>query len=31
MNEVFVDTKRMPVVKKLVKPRDKQGEFESRR
>lgn len=31
MNEVFVDTKRMPVVKKLVKPREKQGEFESRR
>eukprot|EP00105_Crassostrea_gigas_P005452 XP_011419068.1 PREDICTED: oxysterol-binding protein-related protein 9-like isoform X1 [Crassostrea gigas] len=31
MNEVFVDTKKMPVVKKLVKPREKQAEFESRR
>ena len=29
--EVFVDTKNMPVMKKLVKPLDQQGQFESRR
>ena len=31
MNEMFVDTKNMAIVKKMVKPRDIQGEFESRR
>ncbi|XP_076104101.1 oxysterol-binding protein-related protein 9-like isoform X2 [Mytilus galloprovincialis] len=31
MNEVFVDTKKMPIMKKLVKPTDQQTEFESRR
>ena len=31
MNEMFVDTKNMAIVKKMVKPRDQQGEFESRR
>ena len=31
MNEMFVDTKNMAIVKKMVKPRDTQGEFESRR
>jgi len=28
---VFVDTKNVPVVKKLVKPLDEQGDFESRK
>ena len=31
LNEVFVDTKNTPIVKKRVQPIDKQGEFESRR
>ncbi|KAK7100042.1 oxysterol-binding protein-related protein 9-like isoform X2 [Littorina saxatilis] len=31
MNETFVDTKRLPVHKKLVRPLDQQEEFESRR
>ncbi|KAL4236704.1 Oxysterol-binding protein-related protein 9 [Mactra antiquata] len=31
MNEAFVDTKRLPIITKQVKPRDTQGEFESRR
>lgn len=31
MNEVFVDTKTMPIIKKKVKPTDQQGPFESRR
>jgi hypothetical protein len=30
-SEVFLDTKNTPVMKKLVKPLDEQGEFESRR
>ena len=28
---MFVDTKSMPIVKKLVKPTDQQDEYESRR
>ncbi len=31
MNEVFFDTKNTPIVKKMVKPRTQQGEYESRR
>ncbi|XP_053393920.1 oxysterol-binding protein-related protein 9-like isoform X2 [Mercenaria mercenaria] len=31
MNEAFVDTKKLPILKKQVKPRDSQDEFESRR
>ena len=31
MNEVFVDTKHMPVMKKKVKPIDKQEAYDSRR
>ena len=31
MNETFVDTKRIPIHKKRVRPLDQQGEFESRR
>ena len=28
MNESFVDTKRLPILRKQVKPRDTQDEFE---
>jgi len=31
MNESFVDTKRLPILRKQVKPRDTQDEFESRK
>ena len=31
MNESFVDTHKMPIVKKRIKPTDQQEEFESRR
>ena len=31
MNETFVDTKRIPIHKKRVRPLDQQGEYESRR
>ncbi|XP_060555680.1 LOW QUALITY PROTEIN: oxysterol-binding protein-related protein 9-like [Ruditapes philippinarum] len=31
MNEAFVDTKKLPIIKKAVKPRETQDEFESRR
>lgn len=31
MNEAFIDTKKMPIIKKCVKPTDVQTEFESRR
>ncbi|KAK7503994.1 hypothetical protein BaRGS_00004726 [Batillaria attramentaria] len=31
MNEIFVDTKKIPIHKKRVKPLDQQGEMESRR
>lgn len=31
MNEAFVDTKKLPIIRKQVKPREEQDEFESRR
>ena len=30
-NEAFVDTKSLPIVKKIVRPPDSQEEFESRK